>query len=150
MKIQVQIIRLDHAKDLSLPDYQSVGASGMDLLAAVDKPVVLKTGDYELIPCGIAVAIPEGYEIQIRSRSGLAVKYAVVVSQGIGTVDSDYRGELGVTLINHGKQAFTINRGDRIAQAVLARVERAELVEVKTLPQTKRGADGFGSTGIKP
>lgn len=148
--MKVQVIKLPHAKDLPLPEYKTAGSSGMDLSAAIDKPVDLKSGDYTLIPCGIAVAIPEGYELQIRSRSGLAAKYAVVVSQGVGTIDSDYRGELGVTLINHGKQDFTVNRGDRIAQAVLAKVEKAELVEGETLPQTKRGSGAFGSTGIKP
>jgi dUTP pyrophosphatase len=146
-ELNIQI--LDHGQGLPLPAYQTVGSAGMDLLAAVpeSEPVILQPLERALVPTGLAMAIPEGHEIQVRPRSGLAVKHGITVLNAPGTVDSDYRGEVKVPLINLGSEPFTIRRGERIAQAVLARVERAELVPVVTLDDTTRGAGGFGSTG---
>jgi dUTP pyrophosphatase len=145
MIITVAVQRLPHAEDLPLPAYATDGAAGMDLLAAHE--VTLAPGGRSLVPTGIAIALPEGYEMQIRPRSGLALKHGITVLNAPGTVDADYRGEVGVVLLNTGAQAFTVARGDRIAQAVFAPVTRANLVEVSALPETARGAGGFGSTG---
>ncbi|HSY55352.1 MAG TPA: dUTP diphosphatase [Bradyrhizobium sp.] len=132
-----------------MPAYQSAEAAGLDLLAAVseDAPVILAPGKYALVPTGLSIALPPGYEAQVRPRSGLAAKHGVTVLNAPGTVDADYRGEIGVPLINHGDVPFTIRRGERIAQMVIASVVQAELVPVTTLSATARGTGGFGSTG---
>jgi len=150
-KVDVEISWLDPqaSRDLKLPGYESELASGMDAPAAVSEPVTIEPGDIVLIPTGFAVALPPGYELQVRPRSGLAVKHGVTVINAPGTIDADYRGEIKVGLINHGKQPFTVERGDRIAQLILAPVCQARLEEVESLEETKRGAGGFGHTGIK-
>jgi dUTP pyrophosphatase len=149
VNIAVQVQRLPHAEGLALPAYQSVHAAGMDLLAAVgaDAPLTLAPGQFALVPTGLSIAIPAGYEVQVRPRSGLAFKHGVTVLNAPGTVDADYRGEVGVLLINHGPAAFTIRRGERIAQMIIAPVGQAELITVAVLPDTSRGNGGFGSTG---
>ena len=147
---RVRIMRLAHGEGLPLPAYQSDEAAGMDLLAAVDAaaPVVLAPGERELIPTGLVLEIPRGMEAQIRPRSGLALRHGITVLNSPGTIDSDYRGEVKVLLINLGEAPWEIQRGERIAQMVFQKVERAELVEVAVLKNTRRGAGGFGSTGI--
>ena len=148
-KIDVQVKRLAHAADLPLPAYQSELAAGLDLLAAIppDAPMVLAPGERAMVPTGITIALPEGYEAQVRPRSGLAAKHGISCVNSPGTIDADYRGELKVILINHGQEPFTIKRGERIAQMVIAPVTRAEWQVVTTLSETTRGAGGFGSTG---
>lgn len=148
--LKVQVRRLDHALGLPLPAYQSAGAAGLDLVAAVaaDAPVILKPGAVAMIPTGLAIELPRGTEAQVRPRSGLAAKFGVTVLNSPGTIDADYRGEVCVILINHGSQAFAVQRGERIAQMVLAPVTRVAFVEADTLSTTKRGAGGFGSTGV--
>jgi dUTP pyrophosphatase len=150
--IQVRIMRLEHAKGLPLPKYQSEGAAGMDLLAAVDEaqPIVLAAGARALIPTGLVLELPPGMEAQVRPRSGLALRHGITVLNSPGTIDSDYRGEVKILLINLGESPWEIQRGERIAQLVFQRVERAELVEVAVVNQTQRGAGGFGSTGTAP
>lgn len=143
--IRVLVRRLPHAEGLPLPAYATDGAAGMDLLAARD--VTLPPGGRALVPTGLALAIPDGFEMQIRPRSGLALKHGVTVLNAPGTVDSDYRGEVGVLLLNTGEAPFAIARGERIAQAVFAPVTRAAWEEVLVLPETRRGSGGFGSTG---
>ncbi len=143
----VEILRLPHGADLPLPAYQSAGAAGLDLLAAVDAPVTVPPLGRALVPTGLAVALPPGHEGQVRPRSGLAARHGVTVLNSPGTVDEDYRGEIKVILINLGSEPFVVNRGDRIAQLVVAPVTRAMLREVDTLDETVRGAGGFGSTG---
>jgi dUTP pyrophosphatase len=143
----VQIARLPHGKDLPLPAYQSELAAGMDLLAAVAEPVTLAPGKRALIPTGIAIALPAGYEAQVRPRSGLAAKQGVTVLNTPGTIDADYRGEVQVILINLGEAPVVIERGMRVAQMVISRIERAQLHETPALPATGRGSGGFGSTG---
>jgi dUTP pyrophosphatase len=147
--ITVAVQRLPHGEGLALPTYQTTHAAGLDLLAAVpdDAPLELAPGRHALIPTGLRIALPSGYEAQIRPRSGLAAKHGVTVLNAPGTVDADYRGELGVLLINHGDRPFTIRRGERIAQMVIAQIARAELAAAATLPDTERGSGGFGSTG---
>ncbi|OYX36506.1 MAG: deoxyuridine 5'-triphosphate nucleotidohydrolase [Caulobacterales bacterium 32-69-10] len=151
MTVDVRIRRLPHAEGLPLPSYQTAGAAGMDLHAAVaaDLPVVLMPGRRTMIPTGFAIALPEGYEAQVRPRSGLAAKHGVTCLNSPGTIDHDYRGEVQVILINHGDDAFEIRRGERIAQMLIAPVTRAAWVEAETLDDTDRGAGGFGSTGQK-
>lgn len=149
MSITVAVKRLPHAEGLDLPAYQTDGAAAMDLQAAVNAPFVLEPGKHALIPSGLAIALPEGYEAQVRPRSGLAYKHGVTVLNSPGTIDADYRGEVGVILINHGQQPFTINRGERIAQILFAPVTRGIWHEVDSLDETARGAGGFGSTGVK-
>jgi dUTP pyrophosphatase len=144
--VAVPITRLPNAVT-ALPSYQTAGAAGMDLPAAVAEPVTLQAGEYRLIPCGFAVALPEGYEAQVRPRSGLASKFGVTVLNAPGTIDADYRGEVCVLLINHGKQAFTVKPGERIAQLVIGPVSRIVWQEVEILPETPRGEGGFGHTG---
>jgi dUTP pyrophosphatase len=146
--VKVEIQQLPHGEGLALPAYQSAQAAGLDLLAAVseDAPVILAPGKYALVPTGLSIALPPGYEAQVRPRSGLAAKHGVTVLNAPGTVDADYRGEIGVPLINHGDMPFTIQRGERIAQMVIASVVQAELVPVTTLSATARGTGGFGST----
>ncbi|NUB10893.1 dUTP diphosphatase [Azospirillum sp. Vi22] len=145
--IPVPIVRLAHAAGLDLPAYATEHAAGMDLLAALAEPVVLEPGRRALIPTGVAFALPDGYEAQVRPRSGLALKHGVTVLNSPGTIDADYRGEVGVILINHGDQPFTVERGQRIAQLVIARYERAAWSESAVLPDSARGTGGFGSTG---
>jgi dUTP pyrophosphatase len=145
----VRIERLPHAVGLPLPVYETAGSAGMDLRAAVAEasPVVLAPGARVLAPTGLKIALEPGYEAQVRPRSGLALKHGVTCLNSPGTIDSDYRGEVGVILINHGQEPFVIRRGERIAQLVIARHEQAEMVEVAALDETARGAGGFGSTG---
>ena len=147
--IRIDICQLPHGDGLALPEYQSPHAAGLDLLAAVPEiaPLVLAPGQRALVPTGLTIALPPGYEAQIRPRSGLAFKHGVTVLNAPGTIDADYRGELGVLLINHGDAPFPIHRGERIAQMVVATVARVELVSSGSLPPTKRGSGGFGSTG---
>ena len=147
--VKVEIRQLPHGEGLALPAYQSAEAAGLDLLAAVpeDAPVILAPGKYALVPTGLSIGLPPGYEAQVRPRSGLAAKHGVTVLNAPGTVDADYRGEIGVPLINHGDVPFTIRRGERIAQMVIASVVQAELVPVTTLSATARDTGGFGSTG---
>ena len=144
-RIGVRIKRLPHGQDLDLPAYATDGAAGMDVVAA--EAVTLKPGQRHAVATGLAVAIPDGYEIQVRPRSGLALKHGISVPNTPGTIDSDYRGELKVIMINHGTDDFPIARGDRIAQLVLAPVTQAEWNEVEELDDTARGSGGFGSTG---
>jgi dUTP pyrophosphatase len=145
----VDVQQLAHAEGLALPAYQTAYAAGLDLLAALpaDAPMLLAAGKYALVPTGLTVALPPGYEAQVRPRSGLAAKHGVTVLNAPGTIDADYRGEIGVLLINHGQAAFTIQRGERIAQMVIAPVVRVELVVASALSVTERGSGGFGSTG---
>ena len=143
--VAVKIRRLPHGEGLALPAYATAGAAGMDILSAED--VTLAPGKRHAVATGFAVAIPPGYEIQVRPRSGLALKHGIAVPNTPGTIDSDYRGELKVILINHGAERFSIARGDRVAQLVLAPVVQAAWDEVDDLDQTARGAGGFGSTG---
>ena len=147
--ITVDVQQLAHGKGLALPAYQSEQAAGLDLLAAVpeDAPLTLEPGKVVHVPTSLCIALPAGYEAQIRPRSGLAAKHGITVLNSPGTIDADYRGEIGVLLINHGPAAFTIRRGERIAQMVIAAVARADLVTVNELSETDRGAGGFGSTG---
>jgi len=147
--VKIDIRQLPHGAGLALPAYQSAHAAGLDLLAAVPEaePVVLMPGARALVPTGLTIALPTGYEAQVRPRSGLAAKHGVTVLNTPGTIDADYRGEIGVILINHGEAPFSIRRGERIAQMVIASVVRAELVPVDTLAATERGSGGFGSTG---
>jgi len=144
--MKVQILRLPHARDLPLPTYATAGAAGVDLLAAIDADVDLAPGVRAAVPCGIALALPENYEAQVRPRSGLALHQGITVLNAPGTVDSDYRGEVKAILINLGEEAFRISRGMKIAQMVFASCSRAELVEVNELPSSVRGVGGFGST----
>ena len=143
----IDVVRLPHAADLPLPSYATEGAAGMDLLAAVMSSVVIPPGGRMLVPTGLRIAIPAGYELQVRPRSGLALKNGIVLPNSPGTIDEDYRGELGVIVMNAGDAPFTVERGMRIAQAVIAPVVRASWREVEELPETSRGAGGFGSTG---
>jgi dUTP pyrophosphatase len=147
--VKVEIRQLPHGEGLALPAYQSAHAAGLDLLAAVpeDFPLTLAPGRHALVPTGLSIALPSGYEAQVRPRSGLAAKHGVTVLNAPGTVDADYRGEIGVLLINHGDAPFAIRRGERIAQMVIASVTRAELVPAASLASTERGSGGFGSTG---
>jgi dUTP diphosphatase len=147
--VKVDIRQLPHGEGLALPAYQSAHAAGLDLLAAVPEgsPLILVPGQRALVPTGLTVALPPGYEAQIRPRSGLAAKHGVTVLNAPGTVDADYRGEIGVLLINHGEVPFPIRRGERIAQMVIASVVQVELVPAASLSATKRGSGGFGSTG---
>lgn len=146
MKLLIQ--RLSNGEGLVLPHYATEGAAGLDLLAAVDSDIVLAPGARALIPTGIAIALPQGYEAQVRPRSGLAVKFGITVLNAPGTVDCDYRGEIKCPMINLGQEPFTVSRGMKIAQMVIARYETAELEEVNELPATVRGSGGFGSTGM--
>ena len=145
--VSVSIKRLPHASDLPLPAYQTSQSAGMDLCAAVSADVVIAPGAYTMIPTGFAIALPSGFEAQVRPRSGLAAKNGVTVLNTPGTIDADYRGEISVILINHGKDAFTVTRGMRIAQIVVAPVRTVMLEEKESLDDTARGAGGFGSTG---
>jgi dUTP pyrophosphatase len=143
--VKLSILRLPNGEGLELPAYATAGSAGLDLRAA--ESLTLKPGARALVATGLAIALPEGCEAQVRPRSGLAVKHGITVLNAPGTIDSDYRGEIKVPLINHGSDDFQITRGDRIAQMVIAQVERVELFEVETLQGTERGAGGFGSSG---
>jgi dUTP pyrophosphatase len=143
----IDVVRLPHAEGLPLPSYATDGAAGMDLLAAVTTPLVILPGGRALVPTGLTIALPHGYELQVRPRSGLALKHGITLPNSPGTIDEDYRGELGVIVLNTGAEPFTVERGMRIAQAVIAPVVRAAWREVATLPETARGTGGFGSTG---
>jgi len=145
----IDVQRLAHGMDLPLPAYATAGAAAMDLVAALNADVVMPPGGRALIPTGLSIALPDGYEAQVRPRSGLALKQGVTVLNSPGTIDADYRGEVGVILVNLGDAPFTVKRGERIAQMVVAPVAQAALREVATLPATARGAGGFGSTGTK-
>jgi dUTP pyrophosphatase len=146
--ISVPILRLPHGADLPLPGYATPASAGLDLLAAISDDVVLAPGSRALVPTGIALALPVGYEAQVRPRSGLALKHGVALLNSPGTIDADYRGEIGVILINLGTAPVTLRRGDRIAQLVVAAVAHVAWAETTDLPASERGAGGFGSTGI--
>ncbi|EKN00210.1 MULTISPECIES: dUTP diphosphatase [unclassified Acidocella] len=148
-EVTVSIKRLAHGEGLELPAYATKGAAGMDLQAAVSAPVSIPPGGRALIPTGFSIALPPGYELQIRPRSGLALKNGITLPNSPGTIDEDYRGEVGVIVLNMGDAAFEVTRGMRIAQAVLAPVVRVAWAEVAELDETARGAGGFGSTGTK-
>lgn len=145
MGIKLQVI---NKGNWELPEYKTRGASGMDLKASISHPIVLKPLDRVLVPTGLFMSIPEGYEGQVRARSGLALKNGITLANGIGTIDSDYRGEIGVILINLGKEDFIIENGDRIAQFILSKYERVDFELVDSLDQTERDLGGFGHTGI--
>ena len=145
---QVAVKRLEHAENMDLPFYGTAMSAGLDLSAAVDVPVILKPFERTLIPTGFSYSIPEGFEGQIRPRSGLALKHGITVLNTPGTIDADYRGEVKVILINMGQEDFTIERGMRIAQMVIAPVQQVKLVEMTLLPESERDAFGFGSTGV--
>ena len=147
MTVKLELKRLDHGRDLPLPAYQSELAAGLDLLAAVQTDIILKPGERTLVPTGLAMALPAGFEAQVRPRSGLAAKHGVTVLNTPGTIDADYRGEVKVILVNLGADSFQVTRGDRIAQMVIAPVLQAQITEVDQLSDTERGAGGFGSTG---
>ena len=148
IEVKISWLHPEKSEDLSLPGYQSELAAGMDVSAALDESYSLEPGEIYLFPTGLQVAIPPGYEIQVRPRSGLAVKHGITVINSPGTIDADYRGEVRVALINLGKTDFTVKRGDRIAQLVLAPVVQAQLKAVEKLDATERGTGGFGHTGI--
>ncbi|MFC7332394.1 dUTP diphosphatase [Rhodocista pekingensis] len=147
--LRIAVTRLPHGADLPLPAYATEHAAGMDLLAAVAAPVTLQPGERRLIPTGLAIALPDGYEAQVRPRSGLALKHGITLLNSPGTIDADYRGEVGVILANLGAEPFTVERGMRIAQMVIARYARAGWDMVDTLPASARGSGGFGSTGTR-
>ena len=146
-QVEIAVTRLLHNADLPLPAYETAQSAGMDLAAAIDAPITLSPGERSMVPTGLAIALPAGYEAQVRPRSGLAAKNGVTVLNTPGTVDADYRGEVKVILINLGDTAFEIERGMRIAQMVIAPVTQAAFAEVDELPETARGTGGFGSTG---
>ncbi|MBI2737416.1 MAG: dUTP diphosphatase [Rhodospirillales bacterium] len=146
--VEIEVVRLAHARDLALPDYATAAAAGADLLAAVDQDIELAPLERKIVPTGISIALPVGFEAQVRPRSGLAAKNGVTLVNAPGTIDADYRGEIGVILVNLSKEPFRISRGMRIAQLVVARHARAVWREVSELDRTARGAGGFGSTGV--
>jgi dUTP pyrophosphatase len=146
-EIEVDVVRLAHAEGLDLPAYATSGAAGLDLLAAIAEPVELAPGARALIPTGLTIALPAGYEAQVRPRSGLALKHGVTVLNSPGTIDADYRGEIGIVLINLGNAAVRLERGMRVAQLIVSPVTQVALVERRTLPPTNRAGGGFGSTG---
>lgn len=148
-QIKILFKKLEHGRDVELPSYESEEAAGMDIRAAVTQDITLQPGERVLVPTGFKMALPAGYEAQIRPRSGLAYKNGVTMLNTPGTIDSDYRGEVKVLAINHGDKAFVISNGDRIAQMVIAPVYQAQTEEVDVLPETNRGDGGFGSTGVK-
>jgi len=146
--VKVGIKKLPHAADLPLPLYATKGSAGLDLLAAIDEEIELLPGQRMAVPTGIAIELPQGWEAQVRPRSGLALNHGITCLNAPGTIDSDYRGEVKAILINHGDTIFVIGRGHKIAQMVIARHEQAELVELDVLGESERGTGGFGSTGI--
>ncbi|MFM7346797.1 MAG: dUTP diphosphatase [Tagaea sp.] len=145
--VQVDVVRLAHAEGLDLPSYATSGAAGLDLVAAIDAPVELAPGARALIPTGLTIALPEGYEAQVRPRSGLALKHGITVLNSPGTIDADYRGEIGIVLVNLGNASVRLERGMRVAQLIVSPVTRVALFERRTLPPTNRAGGGFGSTG---
>ena len=147
--VQISITRLPHGQDLPLPTYETDQSAGMDLRAAVETEIEILPGGRALVPTGFKIALPRGFEAQIRPRSGLALKNGITLPNSPGTIDADYRGEVGIILLNAGTEPFIIHRGDRIAQMVIAPVLQAGWVEVATLDETARGEGGFGSTGVK-
>lgn len=147
--VKVKVKRLGSHHDFPLPSYASKSSSGCDLRASVDSPITLNPGEIQLVPTGLALSVPAGYEAQIRPRSGIALKHGIGMVNSPGTIDADYRGEIGIILINWGKKPFVIQRGDRIAQMVIARVFHAEIREVAELDETERGTGGFGHSGIR-
>src|SRR5271168_5500766 len=149
MTVTIQVRRLPHSQGLPLPAYATLGAAGMDLLAAVAAPVTLDPGKRALIPTGLAIALPPGFEMQVRPRSGLALRNGIILPNSPGTIDEDYRGEVQVILLNAGDVPFTVERGMRIAQAIVSPVVRAEWQEVETLDDNARSTGGFGSTGTR-
>jgi dUTP pyrophosphatase len=149
MPIRILVRRLPHAEGLPLPSYATTGAAGMDLTAAVRTSVTIRPGERALIPTGLTIALPPGYELQIRPRSGLALRHGITLPNSPGTIDEDYRGEIQVIVLNAGSESFVVERGCRIAQAILAPVSRAEWEVVERLDTTQRDAGGFGSTGIR-
>ena len=149
-ELRVPIRQLAHGRGLPLPDYLSDGSAGMDLAAALGQDVTLAPGEWARIPTGLAIALPLGFEAQVRTRSGLAADHGVTVLNSPGTIDADYRGEVGVVLVNLGSASFTIRRGMRVAQLVVAPVSRVSWAETAALPESGRGAGGFGSTGLEP
>jgi dUTP pyrophosphatase len=148
-KVFIKFKRLDDSADLPLPCYESEGSSGMDIRACVKDDVILQPGQIKLIPTGLAVSIPFGYEAQMRPRSGLSLKHGIGFVNSPGTIDSDYRGEIGIIMINWGESPFTIRRGDRIAQMIISKVCRADIAEEKMLDDTLRGGGGFGHSGVR-
>jgi len=146
--VEIEIVRLPHGQGLQLPDYATAAAAGADLVAAIDGEIELAPLERRIVPTGISIALPMGFEAQVRPRSGLAAKHGITVANAPGTIDADYRGEVGVILINLGKEPFRIERGMRIAQIIVARHARAVWREVTTLDETARGSGGFGSTGV--
>ncbi|KAB8123241.1 dUTP diphosphatase [Komagataeibacter medellinensis] len=145
--LPIQVRRLPHAHGLPLPSYATEGAAGMDLLAAVTEPMIIAPGGRALVPTGLCVALPRGFEMQVRPRSGLALKHGITLPNAPGTIDEDYRGEIGIIILNTGSTPFVVERGMRIAQGMLAPVIRGEWIEYAELEETARGAGGFGSTG---
>lgn len=143
----VQIKQLENAKGLPMPHYATKQSAGLDLPAAIEDNIIIKAGEAKIIPTGIAIALPSGFEAQIRPRSGLAAKHSITVLNSPGTIDADYRGEVKALLINHSKEDFTITRGMRIAQMVITKYEHVKFDEVQSLEETQRGSSGFGSTG---
>ncbi len=147
-RVEIRIRQREDCRDMPLPAYMSEHASGMDLFAAVEGEEIIESSKWKRIPAGIFLALPEGFEAQIRPRSGLAMKHGIGLVNSPGTIDSDYRGEIGILLINHGPEPFTVCRGDRIAQMVISPVFRADWIEVEALPESKRSTGGFGHTGL--
>lgn len=145
----VRFVRLRHASDLPLPSYESAHAAGMDIRAALEEMIIIHPGDRVLIPTGLTMALPPGFEAQIRPRSGLAIRNGITMLNSPGTIDADYRGEVKVIAVNHGTEPFTVRHGDRIAQMVIAPVVQADIQEVDSLESSERGEGGFGSTGVK-
>lgn len=146
--IKIAICKIEGAEDLPLPQYMTRGAAGMDLAANVLETTYLEAGEFKVIPCGIKIELPSGFEAQVRPRSGLAAKHGITLLNSPGTIDSDYRGEIKVVMINHSKQKFAIKRGDRIAQLVISEVVQAEILQNSNLLETERGEGGFGHTGV--
>jgi len=147
--MKIAFKKLEHATDLELPSYESEYAAGMDIRAALEEPVTLEPGERTLIPTGLKMALPKGYEAQIRPRSGLAYRNGITMLNTPGTIDADYRGEVKMLAVNLGDDPFTVKHGDRVAQMVIAPVTQAQVNEVDSLPDTERGDGGFGSTGVK-
>ena len=144
----LKIKKLENFRELTLPKYETAGSAGMDLTASIDEDIIIKSGEIKLIKTGIAIALEKGFEAQIRPRSGFALKNGITVFNTPGTIDSDYRGEICVILINHSKLDFVVSRGMRIAQMIIAKYEQAEIIAVENLDETVRGSSGFGSTGV--
>lgn len=141
-------VKIINKSDMKLPKYETIGSAGMDLLANVDEPMTLEPMQRSLVPTGLFIEIPEGFEGQVRPRSGLAIKHGITLINCVGTIDSDYRGELCIPMVNLGSDSFVIEKGDRVAQLVICQYKRVELVEVEEIADSQRGEGGFGSTGV--